>query len=55
MKKLKLDLDRLDVKSFDAGAAPLALEGTVRAHSDPVVATWIATIVTPPVVSYFAC
>ena len=39
MKKLKLDLDTLDVESFAAGAAELPMEGTVQAHSEGVVLT----------------
>ena len=54
MQKLKLDLDALNVTSFATGAGADA-QGTIRAHSDPVVTTVIITTVTPPVISYMMC
>ncbi|HET7232791.1 MAG TPA: hypothetical protein VFJ16_22465 [Longimicrobium sp.] len=41
MKKLKLDLDTLAVESYATQTTERAA-GTVAAHSDPVVTTWVA-------------
>lgn len=53
MKKLKLDLDTLDVKSFEAGTPALPMEGTVQGHVTIVIAT--APYVGATIASYFVC
>lgn len=37
MKKLALNLDDLDVRSFETAALPTNVRGTVDAHNNPVI------------------
>lgn len=54
MHKLRLDLDRLQVESFDTRPASLTPRGTVRANDEAVVGTWTITVVTPHITqNYF--
>ncbi|HST59665.1 MAG TPA: hypothetical protein VLK84_13265 [Longimicrobium sp.] len=44
MQKLKLDLDRLIVESFDSDASGIARRGTVRAHSEMTVGAFTCVV-----------